>query len=123
MYRACFCTKKLVYCSKRVRKKSVFVLCAFVPVIADHILFILFALQVALNGWLNLNFTSVAAMFEDRFDLWTLQRRPIASVDKKQVKDTSPGNGEKEIKRAGLRLTRLQLPARRSDELKALTGW
>ncbi|KAG6550531.1 hypothetical protein Mapa_007900 [Marchantia paleacea] len=79
--------------------------------------------EVALNGWLNLNFTSVVAMFEDRFDLWTFQRRPIPSVDKNQVKDTSSGNGEKEVKRACLRLTRLQLPARRSDELKALTGW
>ncbi|CAM6093716.1 unnamed protein product [Calypogeia fissa] len=81
--------------------------------------------QVGLYGWLNQNFASVAAMFEDRFDLWTLQRRlsPAAGRElrkasiKKQVKKVIEARAD------DLVLTLSQLPARRSLELKALTGW
>ncbi|KAL3691859.1 hypothetical protein R1sor_005510 [Riccia sorocarpa] len=80
--------------------------------------------EVALNGWLNQNFSSVVAMFEDRFELWTFQRRSIPKADEKQAKSKRrPENREQDVESPELVLTRVQLPARRSDELKALTGW
>ncbi|KAL2622217.1 hypothetical protein R1flu_002422 [Riccia fluitans] len=81
--------------------------------------------EVALNGWLNQNFSSVVAMFEDRFELWTFQRQSTPCAAEKKVRSKrQPEKGEvKEVESPELVLTRVQLPARRGDELKALTGW
>lgn len=64
-------------------------------------------------------------MFEDRFDLWTLQKRRIPSPGEKQGTSSIRMQAKKGIKVGSddLVLTRSQLPARRSTELKAVTGW
>lgn len=81
--------------------------------------------QVALRGWLQQNFSSVVAMFEDRYELWTIQKRPIT-----EGTTTKGGRSKEQASQAKgkdtsdeLKLTRIELPARRSKELKGLTGW
>lgn len=75
--------------------------------------------QIALRGWFQRNFTSVAAMFEDRFELWTIDTLRDSEVATPiESQQTTKDDGVTEI-----RLKPIELPARRSKELRALTGW
>lgn len=81
--------------------------------------------QVALNGWLQKNFSSVVAMFEDRFELWTIQGTTISNQHPVKGNKTKWQGGQLKQKEhpQELRFSWLQMPARRSRELKGLTGW
>jgi hypothetical protein len=81
--------------------------------------------QVALNGWLQKNFSSVVAMFEDRFELWTIQGTTISNQHPVKGNKTKRQGGQLKQKEhpQELRFSWLQMPARRSRELKGLMGW
>jgi hypothetical protein len=81
--------------------------------------------QVALNGWLQKNFSSVVAMFEDRFELWTIQGTTISNQHPVKGNKTKQQGGQLKQKERPqeLRFSWLQMPARRSRELKGLMGW
>lgn len=83
--------------------------------------------QVALRSWLQQNFSSVVAMFEDRFELWTIQRLCNGGqVSEEEIrKSTEQGSQARkdEDPAQGIKLAVVQLSARRSKELRALTGW
>lgn len=75
--------------------------------------------EIALQSWFQRNFTSVVAMFEDRFELWTIERlsnmEGATHIGSQQLmKDDSVGE---------LRFKQIEFPARRGKELRALTGW
>lgn len=58
-------------------------------------------------------------MFEDRFELWTMERlsnmKGATQIgSQQQMIDDDP---------VELKLKRIELPARRGKELRALTGW
>ena len=77
-------------------------------------------MQIALQSWFERNFTSVVAMFEDRFELWTIER--LSNFE------GAPQIGNQQLTRDDdpideLKLKRIELPARRGKELRALTGW
>uniref|UniRef100_A0A7N2LLL1 Uncharacterized protein n=1 Tax=Quercus lobata TaxID=97700 RepID=A0A7N2LLL1_QUELO len=86
--------------------------------------------KVALSQWLYLNVEAVVSMYEDRFDLWTLQNQLIEA----------PGNSQAENyswwKRLTLRkfdtvsspihyimIRQFSMPVKRMKELRALRGW
>lgn len=76
--------------------------------------------EIALQSWFQRNFTSVVAMFEDRFELWTIERLSnfvgATQIGSQQLtKDDNPVDE--------LKLKLVELPARRGKELRALTGW
>jgi hypothetical protein len=76
--------------------------------------------QIALQSWFQRNYTSVVAMFEDRFELWTIERLSnfvgATQIGSQQLtKDDNPIDE--------LKLKLVELPARRGKELRALTGW
>lgn len=83
--------------------------------------------EVALNGWLNENFRSVVAMFEDEFDLWILNSKVIISGNDRSVKARKQSNDQaksmKERERSQFVMGQHKLPARRVRELRALSGW
>lgn len=68
-----------------------------------------------MQSWFQRNYTSVVAMFEDRFELWTIERLSSMEEATQQMKDDDPVEE--------LRLKRVEFPARRGKELRALTGW
>ena len=63
---------------------------------------------------------SVVAMFEDRFELWTIERLPN-SEGATQMGSQQLTKDDDLIDE--LKLKRIELPARRGKELRALTGW
>ncbi|KAF3435998.1 hypothetical protein FNV43_RR23090 [Rhamnella rubrinervis] len=85
--------------------------------------------EVALNQWLYQNMDSVTSMYEDRFDLHTLQKQPIEE----------PGNGHtekqwwkwftKKKSESGssslyyVVISQFPMTVKRTKELRALTGW
>jgi len=76
--------------------------------------------QIALQSWFQRNYTSVVAMFEDRFELWTIERlsnmeRSVQIGSQQLMKDDDPIEE--------LRLKQIEFPARRGKELRTLTGW
>ncbi|KAH7372485.1 hypothetical protein KP509_17G006600 [Ceratopteris richardii] len=83
--------------------------------------------EVALNGWLNDNFQSVTAMFEDRFDLWILKsheddsNNEIRQVQKVGVIHKKQNPEARKYSVVSIRPSKLF--ARRGKELRALTGW
>ncbi|EFJ20386.1 hypothetical protein SELMODRAFT_418254 [Selaginella moellendorffii] len=78
--------------------------------------------EVALYQWIHYNFDSVAAIYEDRVELWVLtanasKNEPAANkAQKKQKRKSLEGVDE-------LYFDRLSVRVRRSKELKALSGW
>ncbi|EFJ28371.1 hypothetical protein SELMODRAFT_411094 [Selaginella moellendorffii] len=78
--------------------------------------------EVALYQWIHYNFDSVAAIYEDRVELWGLtanagKNEPAANkAQKKQKRKPLEGVDE-------LYFDRLSVRVRRSKELKALSGW
>ncbi|KAI4356433.1 hypothetical protein L6164_000455 [Bauhinia variegata] len=86
--------------------------------------------EVSLNQWLYHNVNTVVSMYEDRFDLCTLESQPI----------DLPGNNQTEKQSWWMRFTlrkskaisrqldcivirHFSLPVKRTKELRALTGW
>jgi hypothetical protein len=45
-----------------------------VNVLLVHEASLLYCAQIALQSWFQRNYTSIVAMFEDRFELWTIER-------------------------------------------------
>jgi hypothetical protein len=64
-------------------------------------------------------------MFEDRFELWTIQGTTISNQYPVKGNKTKRQGGQLKQKEhpQELRFSWLQMPARRSRELKGLTGW
>lgn len=83
--------------------------------------------EVALNSWLNENFQSVTAMFEDRFDLWILKsctfemNETRRSSSKKRSKNRMASLESRES--LNFVIEKFKLPVRRVRELRALSGW
>lgn len=88
------------------------------------------SIQVVLSQWLYQNINSVASMYEDRFDLRTLESHVI--------QDSSKGEANKSSwwKNFGMLKSRsassplrfvvincISVPVKRTKELRALTGW
>lgn len=82
--------------------------------------------EVALNGWLNDNFQSVTAMFEDRYDLWILCSS-CKNLEKQSQSKVQFNNRRQKPEKAGeqstLVIQQYKLFCRRARELRALTGW
>lgn len=66
-------------------------------------------------------------MFEDRFELWTIQRLcnggQVSKEESQKSSEQGPQARKDEDLAQGIKLAVVQLPARRSKELRALTGW
>ncbi|KAK7847009.1 hypothetical protein CFP56_007223 [Quercus suber] len=86
--------------------------------------------EVALSQWLYLNVEAVVSMYEDRFDLWTLQNQLIEAPRNSQTENYSWW------KRLTLRkfdtvlspihytvISQFSMPVKRMKELRALRGW
>lgn len=83
--------------------------------------------EVALHNWLNMNFYSVRAMFEDRIDSWILNacNFDIDDVKSDRLKRKRKQNQNQESSRGPpeLVLDQFKIPIRRVKELRALSGW
>lgn len=85
--------------------------------------------EVALNQWLYQNLESVASMYEDHFDLCTLQRQLI----EKPANSRSDNSWWKKLTHRKSKTTsapscyivisQFSMPVKRTKELRALTGW
>ncbi|KAM7496207.1 hypothetical protein LguiA_020621 [Lonicera macranthoides] len=86
--------------------------------------------EVALSQWMYQNMEAVVSMYEDRFDLRTLQRQLIEEPSKREMEKFSWW------KKLGLRksgtmvsplrffvISYITIPVKRTKELRALTGW
>lgn len=84
-------------------------------------------LQVALNRWLQQNFESVVAMFDDRYELYVLsrQQREMPENHKRAIwwKRFTFRNSEAASVENFVQISAFSLPAKRTKELRALTGW
>lgn len=84
-------------------------------------------LQVALNRWLQQNFESVVAMFDDRYELYVLsrQQREMPENHKRAIwwKRFAFRNSEAPSVENFVQISPFSLPAKRTKELRALTGW
>ncbi|KAF5746333.1 hypothetical protein HS088_TW06G00504 [Tripterygium wilfordii] len=88
------------------------------------------AFQVALNQWLDQNLKSVISMFEDRFDLCTLQLQLIEEPSLSHPENYSwwkkftLGNS-KTISSPFhyAAISHFSMPVKRTKELRVLTGW
>ncbi|XP_024030073.1 uncharacterized protein LOC21398313 [Morus notabilis] len=85
--------------------------------------------EVALNQWLYQNLESVASMYEDRFDLCTLQRQligePANSRSEKPwwKKLTWRKSNSASSPSCYVVISQFSMPVKRTNELRALTGW
>lgn len=84
--------------------------------------------EVALNRWLQENFFSVVAIYEDRFNLWVLRSNSLekSAVKKSHKHKRRNMNHKKMIKEEQLKdivISPVLLPVRRTKELRALSGW
>ncbi|KAH9305397.1 hypothetical protein KI387_009801, partial [Taxus chinensis] len=85
--------------------------------------------EVALNRWLQDNFFSVVAIYEDRFNLWTFESVPIKTpLATKSYKHEwwKKMNYKKMVKEEPLEdvtITPVLLPVKRTNELRSLSGW
>eukprot|EP01018_Ginkgo_biloba_P026943 Gb_32290 [translate_table: standard] len=85
--------------------------------------------EVSLNRWLEHNFFSVVAIYEDWFNLWILK----TSVAEKPIKTQrlkhgwwNKINSKKMVEEGQLKdivMSRLRLPIKRTKELRTLSGW
>ncbi|KAA8543471.1 hypothetical protein F0562_021034 [Nyssa sinensis] len=86
--------------------------------------------EVALNQWLHQNMEAVVSMYEDRFDLCTLQSQFIEESGQRQNEKFSWWK-KLTLRKSGSVLSPLRyvvigyisVPVRRTKELRALTGW
>ncbi|CAL0304516.1 unnamed protein product [Lupinus luteus] len=86
--------------------------------------------EVTLNQWLHHNIGTVVSMYEDRFDLWTLESQPIDLPDSTQTGKQSwwkrlTQQNSKTISPElhCIAISPLLMPVKRTKELRALIGW
>ncbi|XP_028796889.1 uncharacterized protein LOC114752325 [Neltuma alba] len=86
--------------------------------------------EVALNQWLYHNMDTVVSMYEDRFDLCTLESRPIDLPCNSQTENQgwwkrfTQGNANTaSAKLHYIVISSLPIVVKRTKELRALTGW
>lgn len=85
---------------------------------------------MALSQWLYQNMEAVVSMYEDRFDLRTLQRQLIEEPSKRGTEKFSWWK-KLGLRKSGTMLSPLRffvisyitVPVKRTKELRALTGW
>jgi hypothetical protein len=84
--------------------------------------------KVAINWWLHQYFESVVSMYEDRFELYVLSRKKCEKTADNQAEETNWwrvafGKPAVPILVNYVNISPYSLPARRTKELRALTGW
>ncbi|PON70787.1 phosphoglycolate phosphatase [Parasponia andersonii] len=84
--------------------------------------------EVALNQWLYQNLEAVASMYEDHFDLCTLQRQLIEEPTNSPTENSWWNRFiQKKSKTASplcyVSISHFPMPVKRTKELRALTGW
>lgn len=84
--------------------------------------------EVAINWWLHQYFKSVVSMYEDRFELYVLCRKKCENPADNQAERTNWWTlafGKPSIPNVldYVYISPFSLPARRTKELRALTGW
>ncbi|XP_057985082.1 uncharacterized protein LOC110671825 isoform X2 [Hevea brasiliensis] len=86
--------------------------------------------EVALNQWLYQNVEAVVSMYEDRFDLCTLQSIVIEGPSKNQTENpswwknlTGRKHGTIPCSLSYVVISQFSMPVKRTKELRALTGW
>ncbi|KAF8693237.1 hypothetical protein HU200_038619 [Digitaria exilis] len=84
--------------------------------------------EVAINWWLHQYFKSVVSMYEDRFELYVLCRKECEKPADNQAEMTNwwrlPfGKPSVPTLLNYVNISPFSLPARRTKELRALTGW
>ncbi|RCV06560.1 hypothetical protein SETIT_1G172400v2 [Setaria italica] len=83
--------------------------------------------EVAINWWLHQYFESVVSMYEDRFELYVLCRKQGEKPADNQAKRTNWRLAFRKPSAPALldyvNISPFSLPARRTKELRALTGW
>lgn len=88
------------------------------------------SLQVVLSQWLYQNMDSVASMYEDRFDLRTLESQVIQDSSKDEANKSSWWKNIGVLKSRSVSsplsfvvIKCISVPVKRTKELRALTGW
>ncbi|WVZ92076.1 hypothetical protein U9M48_038170 [Paspalum notatum var. saurae] len=84
--------------------------------------------EVAINWWLHQYFESVVSMYEDRFELYVLCRKKCEKTADNQAERTNWwrfafGKPSVPTLLDYVYISPFSLPARRTKELRALTGW
>lgn len=86
--------------------------------------------QVALNQWLHHNMDTVVSMYEDRFDLCTLEKQPINLPDSSQTEKqswwrnlTQQPSKTMSHELHCIVISHFSMPVKRTKELRALIGW
>lgn len=86
--------------------------------------------EVALNQWLCHNMDTVVSMYEDRFDLCTLESKPIDLTDSIQIEEqnwwkklTQQNSKTTSPELHCIEISHFSMPVKRTKELRALTGW
>jgi hypothetical protein len=84
--------------------------------------------KVAINWWLHQYFESVISMYEDRFELYVLSRKKCGKAADNQAEETNWWRLAFRKPAAPIlvnyvNISPFSLPARRTKELGALTGW
>ncbi|KAK7338905.1 hypothetical protein VNO77_19539 [Canavalia gladiata] len=86
--------------------------------------------EVALNQWLYHNMDTVVSMYEDHFDLCTLQSQPIDLTDNSQTEEqnwwkrlTQQSSKTMSFELHCIEIRHFSMPVKRTKELRALTGW
>ncbi|GLJ11237.1 hypothetical protein SUGI_0148120 [Cryptomeria japonica] len=85
--------------------------------------------EVALSRWLQDNFFSVVAIYEDRFNLWTFETVPLKTPPATKSSKYRWWKKMKYLKMVGeepledIIITQVLLPMKRTKELRALLGW
>ncbi|CAL5192025.1 unnamed protein product [Lathyrus oleraceus] len=86
--------------------------------------------EVALNQWLHHNMDTVVSMYEDRFDLCTLEKQPINLPDSSQTEKqswwrnlTQQPSKTMSHELHWIVISHFSMPVKRTKELRALIGW
>ncbi|KAL3828133.1 hypothetical protein ACJIZ3_016935 [Penstemon smallii] len=86
--------------------------------------------EVALNQWLHQNMSAIASMYEDQFDLCTLESQLIERSGRIEAENLSWWNklsfGRASMPSSSLRfvvISNISVSVKRTKELRALTGW
>ena len=91
---------------------------------------IMLLLKVALDQWLHQNMEAVVSMYEDRFDLRTLQSQVTEGASKMEAENFSWWKklalGKSKSVSSPFRyvvINHVSVTVKRTKELRALTGW
>ncbi|CAI8612380.1 unnamed protein product [Vicia faba] len=86
--------------------------------------------EVALNQWLHHNMDTVVSMYEDHFDLCTLEKQPINLPDSSQTEKqswwrnlTQQSSKTMSHELHSIVISHFSMPVKRTKELRALIGW